>query len=100
MHTFFFPDPDGLADMVSIMINKHTYKPSVKDIMEKCYEMFRVKNRGNKADFFNSPEGLEDSDTDGELEKLGVEGGGYSGMSPAFCLITTSVPFFEKEQTL
>jgi hypothetical protein len=27
-------DPDGLTDMVSIMINKHTYKPSVKDIMD------------------------------------------------------------------
>ena len=51
--------------MVSIMINKHTYKPSVKDIMGKYYEMFRGKNRGNKSDFFNSPEGVEDSDTDG-----------------------------------
>ena len=28
-------DPDGLAAMVSIMINKHAYKPSVKDIMDK-----------------------------------------------------------------
>jgi hypothetical protein len=26
-------DPDGLSVMVSIMINKHVYKPSVKDIM-------------------------------------------------------------------
>ncbi len=51
--------------MVSIMINKHTYKLSVKDIMEKYYEMFRDKNRGNKSDFFNSPEGVEASDTDG-----------------------------------
>ncbi len=30
-------DPDSLADMVSIMINKHAYKPSVKDIMNKYY---------------------------------------------------------------
>ena len=58
-------DPDGLAAMVSIMINKHTYKPSVKDIMYKYYEMFRGKNRGNKADFFNRPEDVQDSDTDG-----------------------------------
>ncbi len=65
MYTFFSPTPDGLADMVSIMINKHEYKSSVKDIMQKYYEMFRGKNRGNKTDFFNSPEGVEDSDTDG-----------------------------------
>jgi hypothetical protein len=58
-------DPDGHTDMVSIIINKHTYKTSVKDIMDKYYEMFRVKNRGNKTDFFNRHEGDEDSDTDG-----------------------------------
>jgi hypothetical protein len=28
-------DPDDLTVMVSIMINKHTYNPSVKDIMNK-----------------------------------------------------------------
>jgi hypothetical protein len=27
--------------MVSIMVNKHTYKPSLHDIIEKYYEMFR-----------------------------------------------------------
>jgi hypothetical protein len=32
-------DPDDLAVMVSIMINKNTYNPSVKDIMNKYYEM-------------------------------------------------------------
>ena len=53
------------VDMVSIMINKHEYKSSVKDIMDKYYEMFRGKNRGNKSEFFNSPEDVEDSDTDG-----------------------------------
>jgi hypothetical protein len=58
-------DPDVLTVMVSIMINKHTYKASVKDIMSKCCEMFRGKNRGNKADFFNRPEDVQDSDTDG-----------------------------------
>jgi hypothetical protein len=34
--------------MVSITINKHVYKPSVQDIMDKYYEMFHGKNRGNK----------------------------------------------------
>jgi hypothetical protein len=58
-------DPDVLAVMVSIMINEHTYKTSVKDIMDKWYEMFRDKNRGNKSDFFNRPEDVQDSDTDG-----------------------------------
>ena len=41
-------DPDALADMVSIMVNKHAYKPSLKDIMDKYYEMFRGKNHTNK----------------------------------------------------
>ena len=64
-------DPDGLPVMVSIMINKHTYTPSVKDIMDKYYEMFRDKSRGNKVDFFNSPEDVEDSNTDGRPGLLG-----------------------------
>ncbi len=54
-------DPDALVDMVSIMVNKHTYKPSLKDIMDKYYEMFRGKNHTNKTDFFNR---TEESDTD------------------------------------
>jgi hypothetical protein len=37
-------DPDALADMVSIMVNKLAYKPSVEDIMDKYYELFRCKN--------------------------------------------------------
>ena len=57
-------DPDALSDMVSIMINKQAYKPSVKDIIK----MFRGKNRGNKTDFFNSPEDVEDLDTEGDLD--------------------------------
>jgi hypothetical protein len=60
-----YSDLDGLVVMVSIMINKHAHKPSVKDIMDKYYEMFRGKNRGNKTDFFNRPEDVQDSDTDG-----------------------------------
>ena len=61
-------DPDTLTDMVSIMVNKLAYKPSVKDIMDKYYEMFRDKST-NKKDFFNSPDSPnhsdQDSDTDG-----------------------------------
>ena len=55
----------GSPLFLRIMINKHEYKTSVKDIMDKYYEMFRGKNRGNKTDFFNSPEDVEDLDTDG-----------------------------------
>ena len=47
--------------MVSIMVNKHTYKPSLQDVMDKYYEMFRGKNPPNKTEFFNR---TEDSDTD------------------------------------
>ena len=54
-------DPDALADMVSIMVNKHAYKPSLKDIMDKYYEMFHGRNHTNKTDFFNR---TEDSDAD------------------------------------
>ena len=45
-------DPDTLTDMVSIMVNKFAYKPSVKDIMDRYYydEMFRGKNSANKKD--------------------------------------------------
>ena len=58
-------DPDALADMSSIMGNKHGYKPFPKDIMDKYYEMFRGKNQANKTHFVNSPEDVEDSDADG-----------------------------------
>ena len=58
-------DPDALADMVSIMVNKLAYKPSVKDIMDKYYEMFRGKS-ANKKDFFNSPDSPEHSDQDSD----------------------------------
>ncbi len=54
-------DPDALTYMVSIMVNKHTYKPSLQDVKDKYYEMFRGKNHPNKTDFFNR---TEDSDTD------------------------------------
>jgi hypothetical protein len=51
--------------MVSMMVNKFTYKPSVEDIMDKLYE----KNSANKKDRFNSPGSPDhwdqDSDTDG-----------------------------------
>jgi len=35
--SFINVDPDALPDMVSIMINKRAYKPSVKDIMDKYF---------------------------------------------------------------
>jgi len=56
-------DPDALTetDMVSIMVNKHVYKTSLQDVMDKYCEMFRGKNHPNKTDFFNR---TEDSDTD------------------------------------
>ena len=57
-------DPDALGDMVSIMVNKFVYKPSVKDIMDKYYEMYRDKNSTNKQDFFNSPDSPDHSDQD------------------------------------
>ena len=61
-------DPDSFTDMVSIMVNKLAYKPSVKDIMDKYYEMFRGKNSGNKKDFFNSPDSPEHSDQDSDAD--------------------------------
>ncbi len=48
-------------DPESQTANNHTYKPSLKDIMDKYYEMFRGKNHGNKTDFFNR---TEDSDSE------------------------------------
>ncbi len=57
-------DPDALADMVSIMVNKLVYKPSVKDIMEKYYE----KNSANKKDFLNSPDSPDHSDQDSDAD--------------------------------
>ena len=48
--------------MVSIMVNKLTYKPSVRDIMDKYYE----KNSSNKKDFFNSPDNPEHSNQDSD----------------------------------
>ena len=54
-------DPDALTDMVSMMVNKHVYNPSLKDIMDKYYDMFRGRNHTNKTDFFNR---TEDSDAD------------------------------------
>ena len=42
-------DPDTLTDIVSIMVNKHEYDPSLKDILDKYYEMFRGRNHTNKT---------------------------------------------------
>jgi hypothetical protein len=58
--------------MVSIMVNKITYKPSVKDIMDKYYKMFRDKNQteAKKKDFSNSPDSPDHSD---RRKQMGVE---------------------------
>ena len=61
-------DPDALADKVTIMVNKLEYKPSLKDIMDKYYEMFRGKNQGNKNDFFNSPDSPDHSDQESDAD--------------------------------
>ena len=57
------PPPDTLTDMVSIMVNKLTYKPCLRDIMDRYYydEMFRGKNEANKKDLFNSPDSPDHS---------------------------------------
>ena len=50
-------DPHTLSDIVSIMVNKLVYKPSVKDIMDKYYEMFR----GITPDHLSHPIGIRPS---------------------------------------
>ena len=52
----------------STCYNKFAYKPSVKDIMDKNYEMFRDKNSANKKDFFNSPDSTDHSDQDTDTD--------------------------------
>jgi hypothetical protein len=47
--------PDALADMVSIMVNKHTYKPSLQDVMDKYYEMFLGRIIQTKQTFSTVP---------------------------------------------
>ncbi len=49
-------DPDSLTNMVSIMVNKLAYKPSVKDIMDKDYEMFRGRQTKKLFQQSDSPE--------------------------------------------
>jgi hypothetical protein len=61
-------DPDTLVEMVSIMVNKFVFKPSVKDIMDKYHEMFRGENSANKKDVFNCPDNLEHSDQDSDTD--------------------------------
>ena len=50
--------------MVSIMVNKNAYKPSLIDVMDMCYEMFCGKNQANKTKLFNSPDSPDHSDQD------------------------------------
>jgi hypothetical protein len=51
--------------MVSTMVNKHAYKLSLHDIMEKYYEMFRGKNQASKKRLFRQSHSDHDSDADG-----------------------------------
>jgi hypothetical protein len=66
MKSWRYLHPDDLTDMVSIMVNKLVYKPSVKDIMHKYYEMFPGTSSVNKKDFFNSPDRPEHSEKDSD----------------------------------
>ncbi len=61
-------DPDVLTDMVSIMVIKLPYKVSVRDIMDKYYEMFRGKNSTNMKDVFKRPDSPEHSDCDSDTD--------------------------------
>ena len=51
--------------MEIITVNKQAYKPSLEDIMDKYYEMFRGKNQGKKEDLLYSPDSPDHSDGDG-----------------------------------
>jgi hypothetical protein len=57
-------DPDSLADMVSIMINKHA-NPLSKISWTSTMRCSLARIEETKQTFFNSPEDVEDSDTDG-----------------------------------
>jgi len=50
--------------MVSVMVNKLAYKPSVKDIMDKYYKMFSDKNQteAKKKEFSNSPDSPDEEE--------------------------------------
>ena len=51
-----------LAYMEIITANKQAYKPSLEDIMDKYYEIFRGKNQGKEENLLYSP---DHSDADG-----------------------------------
>ncbi len=53
------------------MVNKITYKPSHKDIMDNHYEMFRDKNQANKKDFVDSPYSPDHSDQESDTTEIG-----------------------------
>ena len=44
------------------------FQPSVKDIMDKYYEMFRDENSANKKELFNSPDSPDHSDQDSDSD--------------------------------
>ena len=46
--------------MVSILVNRKTYKHSLHEIMEKYYKMFRGKNQANKKEIRERESNLEE----------------------------------------
>ena len=56
--------------MEIITVNKQAYKPSLEDVMDKYYEMFRGKNQGKN--FCTAPTTRTEM---GELD-IGEAGGG------------------------
>ena len=56
---------NGKGEEGELLLRVGIRVPSVKDIMDKYYEMFRGKSQ-NKKDFFNSPDSPEHSDQDSD----------------------------------
>ena len=57
-----------------IMVNKHKYNPSLHDILEMYYDMFRGKNQSKNKDLFNSPDTPDHSDQDSNTQGLPTGG--------------------------
>ena len=76
------------------MVNKHAYKPSLKDIMDKYYEMFRGRKHTNKTDFFNR---TEESDAD---EWTRLRSWVLSEEESVVCERETSLSFIKITQSL
>ena len=87
------------------MVNKLVYycdKHSVKDIMDKYYEMFRGKNSANKQNFFNSPDSPDHSDQDSDTNGWTRlrRSWGLNEEEWVVCLRETSLSFIKITQSL